>query len=130
MADYLPKFTAGKAFTRAASAVIVGGQLVGVSGSGTVAPTTASQASWLGVAAFDVASGDQVTVYTGGVQRLTASGAVTAGDLVVAAASGQVATVAAVTTPTAADVTTSRAIVGVALTTATTGTLVEVSLLR
>ena len=130
MADYLPKYDSGKPFTRAASAAIAGGQLVGVSGSGTVAPTTASQASWLGVAAFDVASGDQVTVYTGGVQRLTASGAVTAGDLVVAAASGQVATVAAVTTPTAADVTTSRAIVGVALTTATTGTLVEVSLLR
>jgi hypothetical protein len=64
---------------------------------------------------------------TGGVQKLVASGTVTAGDLVVCAAAGQVSTLAAVTTPTAADVTNTRAIVGVALTTATNGNIVDVA---
>lgn len=131
MAEYLPLHTPGKAFTRQASATITGGQLVGVSGSGTVAPTSANQASWVGVAGHDAANGDQVTVFTEGVQRIVASGAVTAGDLLVAAATaGSVSTLAAVTTPTAADVTNTRAIVGIALTTAADGALVEVSLQR
>ena len=130
MAEYLPLHDDGDSFTRSASAAITGGQLVGVSGSGTVAPTTAAQASWLGVAAFDANSGDNVTIFAGGVQRVTASGAVTAGDLLVAAASGQVSTLAAVTTPTAGDVTNTRAIVGLALTTAANGALVEVKFAR
>ena len=126
MADYLPLFKPGQAFTRAASATITAGQLVVVSGSGTVAPAGANAVNWIGVAAFDAASGADVTILAGGVQRPVASGTVTAGDLVVAGAAGTVATLAVVTTPTAADVTNSRAIVGVALTTATTGNLVEV----
>lgn len=130
MAEYLPLHKPGREITRDASAAITGGQLVGVSGSGTVAPAAAVQASWVGVAGFDAASGDKVTVYTGGVQRITASGAVTAGDFLVAASSGQVSTLAAVTTPTAADVTNTRAIVGIALTTAANGALVEVQMAR
>jgi len=130
MAEYLPLHDDGDAITRSASATITAGQVVLVSGSGTVAPATAGVATWLGVAGFDASSGDTVTIFCSGVQRITASGTVTAGDLVVTAASGQVATAAAVTTPTAADVTTSRAIVGLALTTATTGNLVEVKLSR
>lgn len=126
MAEYLPLYMPGCAVTSQASAAITGGQLLGVSGSGTVAPTAASQASWVGVAAFDATTGDKVTFYTSGVQRLTASGAITAGDLVVAAANGQVSTAAAVTTPTAADVSTSRAIVGLALSSAANGALVDV----
>jgi sulfate adenylyltransferase subunit 1 (EFTu-like GTPase family) len=69
-------------------------------------------------------------VYCDGVQELVTTGTVTAGDLVVAATAGTVSTLAAVTTPTAADVTNSRAIVGVALTTATTGLKVQVKLAR
>lgn len=118
MAEYLPIRTPGDALVATASATITGGLLVAVSGNGTVATAGANALNWVGVAAFDAVSGDAVTVYAGGVQELTASGAITAGDLVVAAASGKVSTLAAVTTPTAADVTNTRAIVGVALTTA------------
>jgi hypothetical protein len=77
--------------------------------------------------AFDcAASGLLVTYFRGGIQELVASGTVTAGDTVVAGAAGTVATLAAVTTPTAADVTNTRAILGVALNTATTGNKVQI----
>jgi len=122
MAEYLPLYLPGKAITRTASASITGGQLVIVSGSGTVAPASAASASWLGVAANDASNGDNVTVFCEGIQRLTASGSITAGNTVEAAASGQVAA----HTNGTNDVN----IVGVALTTATTGNPVEVSFLR
>lgn len=124
--EYLPVFKPGQAVTLKASAAITGGQVVAVSGSGTVAPAAAGAAAWTGVAAFDAAVNDNVTVYSGGVQSCTAAGAVTAGDLVVTGAAGRVATLAAVTTPTAADVTSTRAIVGLALTTAADGGKVRV----
>jgi hypothetical protein len=131
MADYLPLYKPGHSVPSTASAAIAGGQLVGVSGSGTVAPTGTAQASWVGVAAFDAASGDRVLVHAGGVQRIVAAGAVTAGDLLIASATaGRVSTLAAVTTPTAADVTNTRAIVGTALTSAADGALVEVQMER
>ena len=91
MAEYLPKFIPGQAITLAASAAVTAGQLVEVTGPGTVGPAGADSAKVVGVAGFDVASGDRVTVYRGGVQRLAASGAVTAGAAVYAAAAGQVA---------------------------------------
>ena len=122
MAEYLPLHLPGKAFTRAASAAITGGQLLIVSGSGTVAPSTAASASWVGVAAFDAASGDNVTVFDEGVHRLVASGAITAGALVEGAAAGKVAS----HTNGTADYN----VVGLALTTVADGALVEVSLLR
>lgn len=127
MAEYLPVFIPGQAVTLKASAAITGGQLVAVTGSGTVGPAGANATSWVGVAAFDAATNDNVTIYSGGVQSVTASGSVTAGDVVVPAASGAVSTLAAVTTPTAADVTNTRAVVGVALTTATNGNKVRVA---
>lgn len=131
MADYVPLYQPGQAVTSQASAAITGGQLLAVSGDGTVAPAGANAANWVGVAAQDAAaSGDKVGYYAGGVQRITASGAVTAGDILVAAAAGKVATLAAVTTPTAADVTNTRAIVGIALTTAADAALVEVRMER
>lgn len=130
MAEYLPLHKPGQAITRQASATITGGQLLAVTGAGTVGPAGANAVNWLGVAAADTASGDNVTVYTGGVQRLTASGTVTAGDQVVPAAAGQVSTLAVVTTPTPSDVTNTRALVGVALNTATNGNLVEVFVIR
>ena len=122
MAEYLPLYLPGKAITRTASATITGGQLVIVSGSGTVAPGSAATASWLGVAANDAANGDNVTVYCEGVQRLTATGTVTAGQLVEAATGGTVAT--------HTNVTNDYNVVGLALTTATAGNLVEVDFLR
>jgi hypothetical protein len=122
MAEYLPLHVPGKAFTRQASAAIVGGNLVIVSGSGTVAPSAAATHLWVGVAGFDAASGDNVTVYAEGVQRIIASGTITAGQLVEPAAAGAVA---AHTNGTA-----DYNVVGLALTSATNGQLVEVDLLR
>ena len=122
MAEYLPLHLPGQCIMRSASAAITGGQLVSVSGSGTVAPSAAASASWLGVAAFDAVTGSQVTVHTGGTQRLTAAGAIAAGALVESAAAGKVAT----HTNGTNDVN----VVGLALTTATDGASVEVQFLR
>lgn len=91
MADYLPLKAPGQDFTLTTSGAVTGGQLVRISGSGTVAATTAASADAIGVAAFDAASGATVTVYSGGVHVLTASGAITAGANVEGAAAGAVA---------------------------------------
>lgn len=123
MAEYLPLHDDGDAITRSASAAITAGQLVSVSGSGTVAPSGAGDAPWLGVAAFDAASGANVTVFTGGVQRITAgTGGITAGQLVHAGASGTVVT--------HTNGTNDYEVVGLALSTATATNLVEVKLAR
>ena len=123
MAEYLPLHDDGDAITRSASAAITGGQLVSVSGSGTVAPSGAADVPWLGVAAFDAASGADVTVFTGGVQRIVAgTGGVTAGQLVHAGASGTVVT--------HTNGTNDYEVVGLALSTATATNLVEVKLAR
>lgn len=130
MAEYLPVFKPGQAITLKASAAITGGQLVAVTGVGTVGPAGANALNWIGVAGFDAGINEQVTVFASGVQSVVTSGTVTAGDVVVPAAAGAVATLAVVTTPTAADVTGTRAIVGVAISTATTGNKVRVAFTR
>lgn len=117
MAEYLPTFKPGQAVTLKASAAITGGQLVEVTGSGTVGPAGAASTKVVGVAAFDAAINDNVTIYSGGVQHATASGAVAAGDVVQAAANGQVATGA--TAP-----------LGIALTAAASGADVRVQFNR
>lgn len=130
MADYVPRFTPGDDITLQASGTIVGGRLVAVSGSGTVDTAGANALNWVGVAAFNASSGDKLTVFSGGVQKLVASGSITAGDIVVCAAAGAVSTLAAVTSPTAADVTNTRARVGIALTTAADTATVDVKMER
>jgi predicted RecA/RadA family phage recombinase len=120
MAEYVPLFRPGQTITRQASADITGGQVVEVSGSGTVAAAGAASAKWLGVAAFDAKTGERVTIETGGVQRPLASGAITAGDNVTTAPNGLVATAAAA----------AGTAVGIALTTATDGNPVEVAFIR
>lgn len=122
MAEYLPLYKPGKEITRPTSATVTGGQLVIVSGSGTVAPSSAATHSWLGVAAFDAANGDNVTIFAGGVQRIVATGTVTAGQLVEPATNGTVAT--------HTNGTNDFNVVGLALTTATAGNLVEVQMDR
>lgn len=116
MAAYLPIYKPGQAITLKASAAITGRQVVAVSGSGTVAPAGANSTAVVGVAAFDVATNDNVTIYAGGVQECTAASAVTAGDLIAAAAGGKVAKAA----------TADRTVIGVALTTAATDAPVRV----
>lgn len=118
MADFLPKFKPGQSWPATTSADVVGGKLLAVSGDGTVAHAGANSTAVVGVAAFDAVSGTTVTVYSPKVAVLVSSGAITAGAQVVAGAAGVVTALAAVTTPTAADVTNTRAIVGIALTTA------------
>ncbi|MFI6793675.1 capsid cement protein [Nonomuraea sp. NPDC050383] len=91
MADYTPLQTANiLPITSTASTSITGGQLVEVSGSGSVAPATADSQRVVGVAAHDAANGARVTVHplAGGVHELVAgSGGVTAGQPVKAGAS-------------------------------------------
>lgn len=121
MAEYVPLYTPGAAVVRRASADITGGQVVAVTGAGTVGPAGADSASWVGVAGFDVKTGDDVTVWCGGVQRPVASGAIAAGAAVACAAAGKVATAAAPTALT---------LVGIAQTAAADGAVVEIQFAR
>lgn len=121
MSDYSPLYRPGQTITRQASAAVTGGQMVVVSGSGTVAASAGASAAWLGVAAFDAAAGDHVSIEREGVQRPIASGAITAGDIVVTAAAGKVVTNAA---PGAGQQ------VGIALSTAADGQTVDVAFSR
>jgi hypothetical protein len=120
MPDYVALYSAGDEYTSTASAAITGGQVLIASGVGTVAPSSAASVAVVGVAAFDAASGDRVTVLRDAIHRLVATGTVTAGDLVVAAAAGTVATGPG----------TAGQGLGVALTTATNPNLVEVLWVR
>jgi hypothetical protein len=101
MADYLPRFTPGKAVTFAATADVIGGRLVAVTGNRTVGPAGADVAVVVGVAGFDALAGENVTVYTRptGVQQLVASGAIVAGAKVISAAAGKIATAGAGVNP-------------------------------
>lgn len=123
MAEYLPLFAPGKAVTRSASAAITAGQLLIVSGSGTVAPSTAGTLAWCGVASKDTASGDTLTVFSGGIQKIIAgTGGVTAGVLVEPATGGTVVA----HTPGTNDL----YVVGLAQTTAIAGAVVEIQMER
>lgn len=115
MSDYLPKFT-GPTFTVIAAADITGGRLV----STDLKMSGDTDVDVIGVAAHDVTTGKPVTIYdlNVGVHRLVASGAVSAGAEVVSDTGGKVQALAAVSTPTAGDVTGARAKVGAALTAA------------
>lgn len=75
-----------------AGADLKAGQVVELSGSMIVTPTTAASAKVLGVAMFDVKKDEPIAVETEGLFKLTAKGAITGGDRVVSAADGSVAT--------------------------------------
>ncbi len=92
MSDYLPKHAPGNAVTFTASAPVIGGRLVEVTGDKTVGPAAADSAKVVGVAGFDAAAGEHVTVYSGNLQKLVASGAIAAGAKVTAAAAGKAQT--------------------------------------
>lgn len=94
MADYLPKFESGEPFTALTSGAVVGGRVLVVSGAGTVAHAGADAvaATIAGVAGFDAASGERVTVYPlkGAIHKLTAGAAVAAAAAVGTLATGKV----------------------------------------
>lgn len=101
MAAYLPKFAGSEPITRIASADIVGGRLVSVSGANTIANSGADAATVIGVAGDDALTGASVTVYPrpAGVHPLVASGAIAAGAKVISASAGKVATIGAGANP-------------------------------
>lgn len=117
MGEYVPAFVPARTFSATASAAITGGQVLVASGSGTVAPSAAASAAVVGVAGNDTAPGQRVTVWGPGVHEVTASGAITAGQTVEAAAGGQVAA--------HTNGTNDLNIIGVALTTAAGGAKVR-----
>lgn len=119
MPEYLPLYDDEPVYT--ASAALTGGQLLEVTGTGSVGPAAAASVKWVGVAAFDCGAGDRITIFTGGVQRLTAASAVTAGDVVAAGAAGTVAPIGAGSFASQ---------VGIALTTAAAGAVAEIQMDR
>lgn len=125
MADYTPVYTPGRVLSLTASSAVQGGDLLVVSGNGTVATAAPPAAGAkvpvvVGVAGQDRKAQERVTVYARGiVHESVAYASVTAGDLLTvppdgAQAGAQVATIPDAVTPTALDVNNSRAIVGVA----------------
>lgn len=122
MADYVPVFKPGDDLTLTAAATITGGQLVYVSAANSVTPTAGATAAWLGVATTDAASGAKVGITSGGVQELTAAGAIAAGDVLIPASSGRVAAIGAGTTYSQ--------VVGIALTAAADAAKARVKMIR
>lgn len=122
MAEYTPRYMPGAAQTWVASATVTAGQLLIVSGSGTVAPSSAASQAYIGVAGNDAANGANVTVYAGGIQKIVATGTVTAGQSVEAATAGTVATHTLGTND--------GNIVGLAVTTATAGNAAYIQMER
>lgn len=130
MADYTPVFTPSKVIPLTASGAVAGGDILAVSGDGTVAKCTSLAAtSYIGVAGNDAAANARVTVYCRGyVHESVADGTVTAGDQVTttSTAGRQVKSLPAANIsgvpPLAGDINTAvnnaRAVIGVALKTA------------
>jgi hypothetical protein len=96
---------------------VTGGQLVMVTSASTIQPTSGASVGFLGVAGYDGAAGDLVTVYCEGEHESTASGTVTAGNLLEPAAAGAIAAHTLGTNDANS--------VGVALTSATNGNKVR-----
>ncbi len=96
MGAYEPKFLYGDQVTATASATITGGQVLIVSGNGTVGPGTADSNAVVGVAAHDAVNGGRLAYFPRGkVHVSTAAGAITAAARVNAAAAGNVASATA-----------------------------------
>lgn len=96
MADYLPLFKPGASVTFTASADVIGGRAVEITGDRAVSHAAAASTKYVGVAGHSAKAGEKVTVHTPGqVQRGVASGAIAAGAVVQTAADGKIAAGAA-----------------------------------
>lgn len=84
MADYTPVYMPGTAVTLQASAAVTGGDLVVLSGVGTVAKAAAlASTAYVGVAGHDAGIGQKVTVHVAkAVYDSISDGSITAGDQV------------------------------------------------
>lgn len=104
-------------FYMTTSANVTGGQVLAVSGNGTVAPAAANSVAVVGIALNDATSPAQVKVFVpNGVWTSTTPTGVTAGAKLVTGAAGTVETIAA---------NTFEKIIGTALDTATGGNTVR-----
>lgn len=90
MGTHIHTFAPGASPTMAASADVVGGRVLELTGAREVAHATAKSAKVIGVAGTDASDGDDVLVLRGGFQYLTCSAAVVAGARVEVAADGKV----------------------------------------
>lgn len=91
MADYAPKYLYADQISATFSATTTGGQVLVVTGDGTVGPAGADAANVVGVAAMDVAANARGSyIPRGKVHVSTTAGAVTAGNNAYSAASGLV----------------------------------------
>lgn len=86
LVEYNPVYVPGRAMTLTASAAVSAGDVVEVSGSGTVARVSASASlKVIGVVSTPAQPGHRVMIWgRGPVHELVADGIITAGDLVVA----------------------------------------------
>jgi hypothetical protein len=145
MGDYTPVFIAGEVITSTASAAVTGGDLLEVSGNGTVARTaTLASQKIVGFASKDCAINERCTFYCRGpVHEALADGTVTAGDQVTStstasrgvkslpASAGDLGAAFNQATDNAVlnlAVNNARAVIGVALTTASDNTKVRIML--
>ncbi len=118
MSDYTPVYTGGALpLTFTTSGAVTGGQVLVASAAGTVAASGAASAVAIGVAAHDAASGARVSVWplANVVHEIVTTGTVTALDGVTSSTAGTVATGVVATVAAAGT------LIGIALTTATTG---------
>lgn len=96
MGVYEPECLYADTYTATASATITGGQVLIVSGNGTVGPATADSNAVIGVAATDAVANGLVTFFPRGkIHISTAAGAITAAARVNSAAAGAVASATA-----------------------------------
>lgn len=93
MPDYTPVYEAGDQLNKTASAGITGGQILEVTGDGTVGPAAVTSLKVVGVAATDYLSGQRVSMYGLFTEHETVVVGTTlvAGDPVKAGASGALA---------------------------------------
>lgn len=112
MGDYAPKYHFGDHTNWLTSTVVTGGQVVEITGDGTVGTTGGASALVVGVASRDAAIGKRIEVVRVGIQRLVASAAITRGAALKTAAQGRVAPMTVGTDP-------HTQLVGIALTAAT-----------
>jgi hypothetical protein len=115
VADYLPVFDGGAdPFTLTAGGAIVGGRAVVLSAANTVVEGSAVSALCMGIAAFDCATGQPVTVWplVNAIHELTTPAGVTQGQGVATSTAGGCDTIAIATGAAAGT------LIGVAVTTA------------
>lgn len=119
MADYSPVYANGiEPYTSTAVGTITGGTLLEVATTGAVQTAGAASIKFCGVAAHDAVAGQRVTVWPlpGVVHEIVHTAGGTVADIIVAAASGQLAT-----NNTAGAAAAAGTLIGIALTTASAG---------